>query len=69
VKSLVARGAVGLVTTHDLALTLMGEDMKPQAANFHFEDHLENGELRFDYRSGIDYPLSIVHKLDEGGAV
>jgi DNA mismatch repair ATPase MutS len=50
VKSLVARGAVGLVTTHDLALTLMGEDMKPQAANFHFEDHLENGELRFDYR-------------------
>ena len=54
VKSLVARGAVGLVTTHDLALTLMGEDMKPQAANFHFEDHLENGELRFDYRLAPD---------------
>ncbi len=50
VKSLVARGAVGLVTTHDLALTLMVDDMKSQAANFHFEDHLENGELRFDYR-------------------
>ena len=50
VKSLVARGALGLVTTHDLALTLMVEDMKPQAANFHFEDHLENGELRFDYQ-------------------
>jgi len=50
VKSLVARGAVGLVTTHDLALTLMVDDMKPQAANFHFEDHLENGELRFDYQ-------------------
>ncbi len=55
VKSLVARGAVGLVTTHDLALTLMGEDMKPQAANFHFEDHLENGELRFDYRLAPGY--------------
>jgi DNA mismatch repair ATPase MutS len=50
VKNLVAQGAVGLVTTHDLALTLMVDDLKPQAANFHFEDHLENGELRFDYR-------------------
>jgi DNA mismatch repair ATPase MutS len=25
-------------------------DLAPKAANFHFEDHLENGELRFDYR-------------------
>jgi DNA mismatch repair ATPase MutS len=49
-KSLVGRGAMGLVTTHDLALTLVVEDMKQQAANFHFEDRLENGELRFDYR-------------------
>src|SRR5271165_3267614 len=32
VKSLVEKGAVGLVTTHDLALTLMVEEMKGQAA-------------------------------------
>ncbi|HMD32863.1 MAG TPA: hypothetical protein VKG84_13195, partial [Candidatus Acidoferrales bacterium] len=50
VKSLVAKGAVGLVTTHDLALTLMAEGAEWHAANFHFEDRLENGELRFDYR-------------------
>lgn len=50
VKGLVARGAVGFITTHDLALTLLVDDMKPRAANFHFEDHLENGELRFDYQ-------------------
>ena len=49
VKSLVAKGAVGLITTHDLALTQMVEGM-PQAANFHFADRIENGELRFDYR-------------------
>jgi MutS domain V len=49
-KSLVARGAVGLITTHDLAVTLVGDEMKGQTANFHFEDHLENGELRFDYQ-------------------
>jgi len=50
VKSLVAAGAVGLVTTHDLALTQMAGDENLHAANFHFEDRLENGQLRFDYR-------------------
>ena len=50
VKSMVARGAIGLVTTHDLALTRMADELPLHAANFHFEDHIENGELRFDYR-------------------
>jgi MutS domain V len=49
VKSLVAQGAIGLITTHDLALTLMADDMNNQARNFHFEDRLENGQLHFDY--------------------
>jgi MutS domain V len=49
VKSMVARGAVGLVTTHDLALTRMADELLLQAANFHFEDRIENGQLRFDY--------------------
>jgi DNA mismatch repair ATPase MutS len=50
VKSFISKGAVGLVTTHDLALTLVVDELQPHARNFHFEDHLENGELRFDYR-------------------
>ena len=55
VKSLLARGALGLITTHDLALTRMAENMQSQAANFHFEDRLENGQLHFDFRlvSGV----------------
>jgi DNA mismatch repair ATPase MutS len=40
-------GAVGLVTTHDLSLTQL-EDQRVR--NMHFEDHLENGVLRFDYK-------------------
>lgn len=40
-------GAVGMVTTHDLSLTQL-EDARVR--NVHFEDHLENGVLRFDYR-------------------
>ncbi|HEX5483231.1 MAG TPA: DNA mismatch repair protein MutS [Terriglobia bacterium] len=50
VKSLVQRGAVGLVTTHDLALTRIADSMQPRAANFHFDDRIEDGKLIFDYR-------------------
>jgi MutS domain V len=50
VRSLVARGGIGVVTTHDLALARLADDAVLHAANFHFADHLENGELRFDYR-------------------
>ena len=50
VRSLLQRGAIGLVTTHDLALAQMVDQLGPQAANFHFQDHLEDGQLRFDYK-------------------
>ncbi|MBA3916176.1 MAG: mismatch repair protein [Acidobacteriales bacterium] len=50
VRTLLARGAIGLVTTHDLALAEIAEKLPGQAANFHFEDSFESGELRFDYR-------------------
>jgi DNA mismatch repair ATPase MutS len=42
--------AVGLITTHDLALTRVVEEVKPRGANFHFEDQLADGKLSFDYR-------------------
>jgi hypothetical protein len=50
IRALLARGAVGLVTTHDLALSRIGDELAPVAANVHFEDRLENGRLVFDYR-------------------
>jgi hypothetical protein len=50
VRALVGRGAIGLVTTHDLALAKIAEDLAPRAANVHFEDHLEEGRMTFDYR-------------------
>jgi DNA mismatch repair ATPase MutS len=49
VQTLVGRGAIGLITTHDLALTQIAEPLGTHAANMHFEDSLENGELRFDH--------------------
>lgn len=55
VRSLVDRGAIGLVTTHDLALTHIVDELGTRAANVHFEDHFENGTLQFDYvmRPGV----------------
>ena len=49
-RGLVDRGAIGLITTHDLALADIVEVLGPQAANVHFEDHLDDGHMTFDYR-------------------
>lgn len=55
VRGLIERGAIGLVTTHDLALAHIAEVLAPRAANVHFEDHLEGGKMTFDYllRPGV----------------
>ena len=50
VKGLVGRGAIGLVTTHDLALARVAETLSPRAANVHFEDEMIGGKMVFDYR-------------------
>jgi len=50
IRGFVARGAIGLVTTHDLALAQVANALAPRAANVHFQDHLEDGQMRFDYR-------------------
>jgi hypothetical protein len=55
VRGLIDRGAIGLVTTHDLALTSIVERLAPRAENVHFEDQFENGAMHFDYlmRPGV----------------
>jgi hypothetical protein len=51
VRTLVEVGAVGLITTHDLALTHIADRLDGKAANVHFEDHFEEGGgVTFDYR-------------------
>jgi len=55
VRALVSRGAIGLVSTHDLALTDIGGAVEGQLHNVHFQDELANGRMTFDYklREGI----------------
>ncbi len=50
VRGLVQRGAIGLVTTHDLALSEVVDDPTVRAVNVHFEDRLDDGKMVFDYR-------------------
>jgi MutS-like protein len=49
VRALILRGAIGLITTHDLALTEIASNGLP-GGNAHFEDSGEAGELSFDYK-------------------
>jgi DNA mismatch repair ATPase MutS len=49
-RTLVRRNAAGLVTTHDLALAHIADELAPHALNVHFEDHIEDGGIAFDYR-------------------
>ncbi len=50
IHALVRAGALGLVTTHDLALAEAINDLKELANNVHFQDQVADGRLQFDYR-------------------
>ncbi len=49
-RALVERGAIGLVTTHDLALAEITAALDGNLRNVHFQDYLEQGKMRFDYK-------------------
>ena len=48
VKELLERGAIGLISTHDLALAeiVVGGALR----NMHFEDTITDGKMTFDYK-------------------
>ena len=67
VRALLLRGAIGVITTHDLALTEIAANGLP-GRNVHFEDTGEGGDLHFDYtlRDGVltrSNALNIAHLL------
>jgi hypothetical protein len=49
-RGLLQRGAVGIVTTHDLALTEITSGIGEVLHNMHFEDQVVNNEMHFDYK-------------------
>jgi hypothetical protein len=50
VRALAARGAIGLISTHDLALTDISGLEAGTLCNVHFQDELHNGRMTFDFK-------------------
>ena len=50
IRALVQRHAIGMVTTHDLALTEITAALGNSIRNVHLEDQVEDGKMHFDYK-------------------
>jgi DNA mismatch repair ATPase MutS len=55
VRAFVEQHAIGLISTHDLALTEIGGLADSNLHNVHFQDEIEDGKMRFDFtlREGV----------------
>jgi DNA mismatch repair ATPase MutS len=50
VRALLDSGAIGLISTHDLALTNIGEQRDSRLHNVHLQDEIEDGKMKFDFK-------------------
>jgi DNA mismatch repair ATPase MutS len=50
VRALLASGAIGLISTHDLALTNIGEQKDSRLHNVHLQDEIGDGKMKFDFK-------------------
>jgi MutS domain V len=50
IQGLLKRRAIGIVTTHDLALTEIAAAVGNVMRNMHLEDQVVDGKMRFDYK-------------------
>ncbi len=53
IRALVGQQSLGLISTHDLELVKLADDI-PQISNYHFREHIRDDRMVFDYvlRSG-----------------
>jgi hypothetical protein len=69
VRHLLAKRAMGLVATHDVALSAMEEELPGKVGNVHFTDVLADGEMTFDYllRPGVVRTSNALRLLKQAG--
>lgn len=48
-KHVAGKDGIGLITTHDLELARLEEEI-PTLSNWHFEETIEDGKMRFEYK-------------------
>ena len=49
-RAFLDRGAIGLISTHDLALTDIESPASQRLKNMHFQDEIVDGKIRFDFK-------------------
>jgi MutS domain V len=50
VRALLASGAIGLISTHDLALTNIGAQQDHHLRNVHLQDEIQDGRMTFNFK-------------------
>jgi hypothetical protein len=50
IKQMIKNNAIGIIATHDLALSQMENELPHQIDNYNFDVKIENDELYFDYK-------------------
>ena len=50
VRALLASGAIGLISTHDLALTHIRAERDNRLQNVHLQDEIQDGRMTFDFK-------------------
>jgi DNA mismatch repair ATPase MutS len=68
-RELLKLGAAGAVTTHDLALCELAQELSGRVRNVHFRDVVTNGEMTFDYtlRDGVVTTTNALEVLRRAG--
>ncbi|MGH9453468.1 MAG: MutS-related protein [Terriglobia bacterium] len=50
IRAFMGRATVGLITTHDLALTAIAKSFEASVRNVHFQEYIGDGKMTFDYK-------------------
>jgi hypothetical protein len=70
IKKLIQNNAIGLVSTHDLELGELAQEL-PTVGNYHFQEYFTNNQLNFDYqlRPGISKTRNAMYLMKAAGIV
>jgi hypothetical protein len=68
-RLLLEAGVIGAVATHDLTLSSMADGVADRLRNLHFEDHVVDGQMTFDYllKEGVVRGTNALRMLREAG--
>lgn len=69
ISKLAGSTSLGLVSTHDLELEVLEKETNGQIANYHFQEHYEQGRIMFDYklRPGVSKTRNAIYLIDALG--